>query len=114
MTTLIEKDLEVVCETCNKKIKLDRKIAFVFYNVSDPPVSCHISCVRKNTSIKSFAIKKCLWEHRPERYIDLKNPEKKVAVEMSWKNLLTAAYLQQNPRGWRMMRRMSRRRRRWG
>lgn len=117
MTELIESDLQVVCETCNKKIKLDRKIAFVFYNVSDPPVPCHTKCIRKKTdtdSPKSLAIKKCIWEQRPERYVDLKNPEKKAAVETSWRQMLTNAYRDQNPRAWRMMRRMSRRRRRWG
>lgn len=88
MTELIESDIHIMCEQCGCPIKLDRKIAFVFNNISDPPVTYHVKCTKKNIETKPYAVKVCLIEHKPERYIDLKNPEKKASNELSWKNLL--------------------------
>ena len=120
MTDLIESHLHAICEECNKKINIDKKIACVFYNVYDPPTILHTKCFKQSVctangnipSKKPFSVKKCKWDQRPERYIDLTDPEKKNAVQITWNTLISTTYRSQNPRAaWRMLRRRSRRRR---
>ena len=112
MTELIEEELEVRCEQCNKKINRNGKISFVFYNVHDPPLTCHKRCVRSNPDIKALAIRNCTWENRPERYIDLNNKQKDISSEAVLLNMRANHQYGRRYGMWRLRRR-SRRRRRW-
>ena len=105
MTELVEAELHIRCETCNKKINLNNKMAFVFYNIHDPPVICHISCSKKNADKKSIAVRKSSWENRPERYNDLNTKQRDIAGERALLNMRYTAYTHR--------RRRTRRRRRW-